>query len=131
MRVVCAVIWQQDKVLLARRPWGKSQGGCWEFPGGKVEGDETDEQALHREIFEELSLVIQIGSALPEVHWRENNRALCLCGYHALAENPRQLHLREHLEYAWLRPTEIQADQLAPADQPLLRHLLDRGMTRF
>ena len=54
IRVVCGIIYKDDKILLTRRKKGKSLEGFWEFPGGKVEKEETDTVALKRELKEEL-----------------------------------------------------------------------------
>ncbi|MEA9984632.1 NUDIX domain-containing protein [Subtercola sp. RTI3] len=53
-----------EKVLCCRRAPGKASAGLWEFPGGKVEADETPEQALAREIQEKLSVPIQVGDLI-------------------------------------------------------------------
>lgn len=58
MRVVAAlVIDNNKKILLTQRPWHKNHGGFWEFPGGKVEAGESLQQALHRELSEELGII--------------------------------------------------------------------------
>ena len=54
--VACALVDPDDRILLAQRPEGKSMAGLWEFPGGKVEPDETPEHALIRELREELGV---------------------------------------------------------------------------
>jgi 8-oxo-dGTP diphosphatase len=58
IHVAAAIIIQNEKVLIAKRPEGKHKAGYWEFPGGKVEANETAEQALLREIHEELDIEI-------------------------------------------------------------------------
>ena len=58
IKVAAAIILQKDKILIARRPEGKHKAGYWEFPGGKIEVNETAEQALFREIKEELNIDI-------------------------------------------------------------------------
>lgn len=66
--VVCAVILAEGGLLYAfRRPASGDNAGRWEFPGGRVEAGETPEDALHRELSEELSLAITIDRALPDV----------------------------------------------------------------
>ncbi len=64
IQVIAAVIHKDGRVLIARRPSSGLLGGMWEFPGGKVELGETDEEALEREILEELGAKVQVGSCL-------------------------------------------------------------------
>lgn len=68
--VVCAIITSGETVLAARRPEGKTNGGLWEFPGGKVHAGETLEAALHREIREELGITIMLYESKPAVLWK-------------------------------------------------------------
>lgn len=65
--VACALINADNQVLFAQRPEGKSMAGLWEFPGGKVEPDETPEETLVRELAEELGLVVRAGHLTPLV----------------------------------------------------------------
>lgn len=65
MKVACALIIQNNKVMLARRPLNKSHGGHWEFPGGKLEPGEQAEAALCRELREELKVQVQIRELVP------------------------------------------------------------------
>lgn len=65
--VVGGVLRDGDRVLLAQRPPGGSFGGCWEFPGGKVEPGETDEVALARELHEELGVHVHVGDRIERV----------------------------------------------------------------
>ncbi|ENN92033.1 8-oxo-dGTP diphosphatase MutT [Bartonella bovis] len=63
--VACALLDKDDRVLLAKRPPGKSMSGLWEFPGGKIEEAETPEESLIRELKEELGIHVQINDFLP------------------------------------------------------------------
>ncbi|MFM7683912.1 MAG: NUDIX domain-containing protein, partial [Bacteroidota bacterium] len=60
IRVVCGVVFDNEKVFICRRKQGKSLAGYWEFPGGKIEGSESFEQALKRELNEELEMEVVI-----------------------------------------------------------------------
>ncbi|MEL6735064.1 MAG: (deoxy)nucleoside triphosphate pyrophosphohydrolase [Pseudomonadota bacterium] len=63
--VACALVDTDDRVLLAQRPPGKSMAGLWEFPGGKLEEDETPEEALIRELAEELGIETKVACLAP------------------------------------------------------------------
>jgi len=67
--VVAAIIEKDGEVLVARRGAEKYLGGYWEFPGGKVEANESPREALEREIWEELGMRVEVGRALPEIDW--------------------------------------------------------------
>ena len=62
--VVAALIWEEDRFLICQRPAHKARGLLWEFVGGKVEPEETKEQALIRECQEELAVTISVGEHL-------------------------------------------------------------------
>lgn len=113
-RVVCAVILEEDRVFVCRRPIDKSEGGRWEFPGGKVEEGESDGEALEREILEELGIEIRVGEFLGESLGPRISLVAYLC---ERLENAWEL--REHLEARWVR--EVDGDQLdwAALDVPL------------
>lgn len=63
--VACALVDTDNRVLLAQRPPGKSMAGLWEFPGGKLEAGETPEEALIRELAEELGIETKVGCLAP------------------------------------------------------------------
>ena len=124
--VVCAILRREDRVLVAKRPMDKLLGGLWEFPGGKVEPDETPEAALHRELMEELGCTLEITSSLPdfphEYDW-------CIVQLHPfcarLRDDSPAPHPIEHLELRWVSAAELAAltPEMAPADVPLLEHV--------
>ena len=66
VRVIAAVVWRGDRLLVCQRPAHKRHGGLWEFPGGKVEAGESDAAAARRELREELGVeVTAVGLAAP------------------------------------------------------------------
>jgi len=123
----CALIDADGRVLMARRPAGKDYAGKWEFPGGKVEVNETPEQAVRRELFEELNVepcesCLQPFSfasfAYPEFHLI---MPLFLC---------RQwdgfVRAKEEQATKWVWPDKILDLDLVPADVDLASELRDR-----
>lgn len=67
VEVVAALIWDQNKFMICQRPANKARGLLWEFVGGKVEPDETKEQALIRECQEELAIKLDVGNVFMDV----------------------------------------------------------------
>ncbi len=121
-----ALIDADGRVLLARRPEGKSMAGLWEFPGGKVKAGETPEAALAREIKEELGVELCDG---------------CLAPFSFASHRYADFHLlmplylcrkwdgipapREGQELKWLRPNRMAGVAMPPADAPLVAMLRD------
>ena len=119
MKPVVAAFIQNEEglILLARRPQGKKRGGLWEFPGGKVEEGETLEEALAREIEEELGVRPKVGKLLATVEHQYPEVAIRLFCFQAwLPQEPRPL---EGQELGWFKKEEVEALPLAPADQKL------------
>jgi 8-oxo-dGTP diphosphatase len=120
--VVCALLWRNDSILLAKRPEGKRLGGLWEFPGGKVEPEETPAQTLHREIMEELGCEVEILAEHPPVThdypWCRVLMTPFSCRLKTGAPDPRPL---DHSELVWEQWGKLGRYDLCPADLPLLR----------
>ncbi len=122
LSVVAALIQKEGKILLTRRPEGKARGGLWEFPGGKIEPKERPEEALYREIREELGVEIEVGRILAEVEHDYPEikiRLLCYEG-EILRGTPVPL---EGQKISWFRPNDIASLELAPADRKLWQKL--------
>lgn len=121
-----ALVDADGRVLLAQRPEGKSMAGLWEFPGGKVEPEETPEAALMRELEEELGIQT----------WQS-----CLAPLTFASHGYDDFHLlmplyvcrkwqgvpvpHEGQRLAWARPSDLRQYPMPPADLPLIPHLRD------
>lgn len=117
--VVAAIIEQQGKILLARRPGSGDQAGLWEFPGGKVDANESQPAALTRELEEELAIKAVVGDYVAS-HQREvSGRIIHLHAWH-VSEFSGELTNLCHSELVWCLPAEAFDYPLAPADIPLL-----------
>jgi 8-oxo-dGTP diphosphatase len=121
-----AMIDTDGRVLLAQRPEGKSMAGMWEFPGGKVELDETPEACLIREIREELSVELCERCIAPLTfvsHTYENFHLLMMLYSCRKWEGmPQSL---ENQAFMWKFPHEMAALPMPPADVPLVATLRD------
>jgi len=121
-----ALVDADRRVLIAQRPEGKSLAGLWEFPGGKLEAGETPEQALIRELEEELGI---------------STKSACLAPVSFASHSYETFHLlmplyvcrkwqgtpvaREHAALKWVRPQALRDYPMPPADEPLIAALCD------
>ena len=112
-----------DFVLLAQRPQGKSQAGLWEFPGGKIEPSESPEEALARECREELAMDIDSPRILSSVLHRYPDKTIRLTLIECRLAPGSSPSPQEHQDIAWVRPSEMDAMELCPADRELLPFL--------
>ncbi len=114
IEVVAAIIRKDDKIFATQRGYGEWKD-WWEFPGGKMEAGETPEEALVREICEELSAEISVDELLCTVEWDYPKFHLTLHCFlcSLLAE---ALHLNEHEAAKWLAKDELDSVKWLPAD---------------
>jgi 8-oxo-dGTP diphosphatase len=124
--VACALIDADGRVLLSKRPEGKSLAGLWEFPGGKLEQGETPEECLVRELHEELGIIV---------------KTACLAPLTFASHGYEKFHLfmplyvcrrfegapigREGQEIKWVKPHQMRDYPMPPADVPLIPILMD------
>ena len=117
--VVAALIWKNNKFMICQRPAHKARGLLWEFVGGKVESDETKEQALIRECREELNVLLSVGDVFMEVIHEYPDITVHLTLFNATiaAGEPQKL---EHNDIQWITPREISNYDFCPADEEIL-----------
>ena len=124
--VAVALIDADNRILIAQRPAGKTLGGLWEFPGGKIEPGERPETALIRELDEELGLTVKepclapltfASHAYPDFHLL---MPLYICRrWEGFAQS------REGQTLQWVKPRELRNFPMPPADAPLIAPLID------
>ena len=121
-----ALVDADGRVLLSRRPEGKSLNGLWEFPGGKVEAGEKPELALIRELREELGIDVTESCLAPLTfasHAYENFHLLMpLYVCRRWKGTPQAL---EGQALAWVKPQALRDYPMPPADLPLIPHIID------
>ena len=124
--VACALVDADRRVLIAQRPQGKQLAGLWEFPGGKLEAGESPEEALIRELREELGI---------------ETKSACLAPLTFASHSYESFHLlmplfvcrkwqgtpvaKEHAALKWVRPHGLRDYPMPPADEPLIAPLCD------
>ena len=124
--VACALVDADRRVLIAQRPEGKQLAGLWEFPGGKVEPGESPEDALIRELREELDIETKTACLAPlsfASHSYENFHLLMPLFVCRKWQGMPQA--REHAALRWVRPQRLRDYPMPPADAPLIAPLCD------
>lgn len=116
-----ALIDAEGRIFLAQRPANKNMEGLWEFPGGKIEAEETPESALIREIKEELGVMIAPADISPItfVSYPYETFHLLMMLY-ACKKWGGEIRLKEHQAGEWVLPADLQNYPMPPADIPLI-----------
>lgn len=123
LRVVCGLLWKEERVLLVQRGPQQSHAGQWEFPGGKIEVGESPETALIRELEEELCITVAVGDAHPIVERPlENGCTLILMPYNCQLVSGT-VTLLEHQQSAWWTLEEAAQEALSISDQRIVEGL--------
>jgi 8-oxo-dGTP diphosphatase len=124
--VACALIDADGRILLAQRPEGKALAGLWEFPGGKLEAGERPEDALIRELAEELGIAVKPACLAPLTfasHAYDDFHLLM--PLYVCRRWQGEAAGREGQALAWVRPQKLRDYPMPPADGPLIPHLLE------
>jgi 8-oxo-dGTP diphosphatase len=126
LAVACALIDVDGRVLIAQRPEGKTLSSLWEFPGGKIDDGERPEEALIRELREELSIEVKepclapltfASFAYPDFH--------LLMPLYVCRRWTGFVAAREHEALKWVFPKDLRSYPMPPADAPLIPALID------
>ena len=121
IRVVAAVIRQGDRIFATARGYGEFKGQ-WEFPGGKIEAGETPQQALIREIKEELDVMVSVGDLIDTIEYDYPTFHLSMdCFWCEIVSG--KLELKEHEAARWLTKESLDSVDWLPADKALIEKI--------
>ena len=124
LRVVAAVLFDaQRRVLIAQRPPDKHQAGFWEFPGGKIGPGESPEQALGRELAEELGIELRRCHSLLQLRHDYADRSVALEVF-VVDEFRGEPSGREAQALKWVPTAQLRCEELLVADRPVVEALL-------
>ena len=120
--VTAAILVQSDKILVTRRAIGKHLAGFWEFPGGKLDLGETEEECLAREIKEELGIDVEVNAFFMENIHRYSNTTVKLKAYWCTHVSG-DIVLKDHDKMVWANRFELDNYMFSPADKPFVQKL--------
>ena len=123
--VVAAVVEQRDHFLVTQRAAVDHLGGCWEFPGGKLESGESLTDALRREMREELGVEVEIGKKIDCVAHAYPDRTVCLHFYHCQLKGKPRPMLKQRIR--WVKRRELATLEFPLADKALIVRLTKVG----
>lgn len=126
IKVVCGIIYNNDRIFICRRNPHKSLAGYWEFPGGKLESGEQEADCLQRELLEELGMKVEVGSHFKTVIHQYDSFTIELIAY-TCRFLEASYHLTDHDLYEWVDEVALREKLLAPADIPIALALAQNG----
>jgi len=124
IEVVAALIWDDGRFMICKRPEYKARPLLWEFPGGKVEPGESRESALVRECREELGVTLAVGDVLNDVVHEYSDITIRLIVFNATISEGKP-RLLEHNDIRWIKKEEIPQYVFCPADEAILRQIVE------
>ena len=121
-RVTAAILINDEKIIIAKRKSTGKLPNKWEFPGGKLELNETPEQCLQRELKEEFDIDVSIGEYLGSSIYHYDHISIELLAYRTFWEGG-SISLKDHDDFAWISLEQIGEYDFAPADIPFVNKL--------
>lgn len=135
-KVIAALIMRDSKILIAQRAKKDALYGKWEFPGGKLEENETEQECLARELFEELGIHAQIGAYLCSSFFEHRGAMWEMrtyfvpsftgaSGRSSTGAKTDEIELREHQEIRWVAIQDLPSYDMPDPDKPIVKKLLN------
>lgn len=129
IKVTCACIIKDGKILITQRGPESDHPFLWEFPGGKIKAGETAEECIKREIWEELELEIEIVQHMISVQQKYAIKEIelipFLCSTHSV-----KLKLNEHLDYKWIEWKDLVEVSFSEADEKLIQQVTNQKILK-
>lgn len=125
---IACIAYENGLIFVAHRQSGGDMGGRWEFPGGKVECGETDEQTVVREMTEEFGVTVDVGELIAESEFTHNGKKCLLHAYRIIMPHNGltvPFKLTEHTGYEWVEPERIAALNFVDSDLRLYPQVLE------
>lgn len=122
LQVAAAIIFNKNKILIAKRREQERLGGKWEFPGGKIERGEDAIECLQRELKEEFDVSIEVGDFFDEVTYEYDFATIHLVFYFARIAHGK-INSRDHQDHRWVLKEELLDFDFAPADARIIQKL--------
>lgn len=123
IKVTAGVIIESGKVLITRRAPKKNFAGGWEFPGGKIEVNETPQECLARELKEELNITVSVDKFCTEVNHDYGNMSIKLIAYYCTIVDG-EIQISVHDKYKWVKINDLLKYDLLPADIPIAKKVM-------
>ncbi len=120
------IVDENDRIFVARKKKGLPLEGYWEFPGGKIEPGETVEEAIERELLEEMNLAVEAGELVGESVYAYEKFNIRLIAHYAKVIGG-EICLTDHDSYEWVLAENINRYKMAPADKPLMKLIEKRN----
>lgn len=127
IEVVAGIIWHnsKDEILLSKRLKEQHQGGLWEFPGGKIEAGESHEQALQRELMEELSISAEHMQHFHSVEHQYKDKHVSLHFYHCRGISG-EIHANQGQQWRWFERGQLVELEFPAANKVVVEKLIDQ-----
>jgi 8-oxo-dGTP diphosphatase len=124
IRVTAAIIEKNGQILIAKRLEGGPAGGKWEFPGGKIEPNETPEECLKRELFEEFTIDATIGRFICSIEHHYSSLSVNLLVYR-VNQFKGSIQPISHQEIEWINVKDLSRIDLAGADKKITKFIME------
>ncbi len=131
VRVVAAILYNENrKILITQRLQNSHLGGLWEFPGGRIENLETPEQALRRELKEELKLDVLVGKRFWRATFEYDIKTVDISFYFCSLPQKNPVITPIGVQaYRWIKINELERYEIPPADEEMIRMLKKENLT--